>query len=104
MTRVYELFPAELATLAQACRVADLLARIDATLASEDLVGEGSMGQARPHVLLQASVEQRKVLASLLVQLALPEPGEEFGAVRSPVARAAAQARWRGQRLGNAGM
>jgi len=97
---VYELSPAELATLAQAARVVDVLARLDAELAAGELTVTGSTGQPRAHPLLSASAEQRRVLDSLLRSLALPMPGEAEGHRRSPSAQAAAQARWRAQRSG----
>jgi hypothetical protein len=98
VTRVYELSPAELATLAQAARVVDLLGRIDGELAAADMTVEGSMGQLRPHPLLQASGDQRRTLDGLLRSLNLPMPGEDEGRRRSPAAVQAAQARWRAER------
>jgi hypothetical protein len=94
----YELSAAEVETLGQACRVADVLARIDAELMDSDLVVEGHHGQPRSHPLLAASADQRRVLDALFRSLALPMPGEAEGRRRSPVA--AAQARWRAQRSG----
>jgi hypothetical protein len=96
----YELSAAEVETLGQACRVADVLARIDAELMDSDLVVEGHHGQPRSHPLLAASADQRRVLDALFRSLALPMPGEAEGRRRSPVAVAAAQARWRAQRGG----
>lgn len=94
----YDLSPAETETLRQACRVSDLLARIDSELTGADVAVAGSMGQVRSHPLLQASADQRRVLDSLLRSLALPMPDEEEGRRVTPAARAVAQARWRGQR------
>ena len=98
ITRVYDLSPGEVATLRQAARVADLLARIDAELAAGPVTVEGSMGQLRSHPLLQVSADQRRVFDGLLRSLALPFPAEEQGRRRSPAAVAAAQERWRVQR------
>jgi hypothetical protein len=95
----YELSPGELETLRQAVVVVDQLARADAVLReSPDLLVEGSMGQARPHPLLAASVELRRTLDGLIRSLSLPMPDEHIGRRRSPTAVAAAQARWREQR------
>jgi hypothetical protein len=94
----YELSPAELGILAQATRVVDLLARIDAELAEAKLTVAGSTGQLRPHPLIAASADQRRVLDSLFRSLQLPMPGEAEGHRRSPAAVAAAQARWRAER------
>jgi hypothetical protein len=98
VTAVYELSPAELATLAQAARVVDVLARADAELAGADLTVTGSTGQPRAHPLLSATADQRRVLDALLRSLSLPMPGESEGHRRAPAAVAAAQARWRAQR------
>jgi hypothetical protein len=95
ITGTYELAPAELELLRQACRVADHLARIDAALMDSDVIVEGYAGQPRSHPLLQASAEQRRVLDALFRSMALPMPDEKTGRRRSPAAVAAAQARWR---------
>jgi len=95
VTGAYDLSPAELELLRQACRVADNLARIDAILADSDLVVEGYAGQPKSHPLLAASADQRRVLDGLFRSMALPMPDEETGRRRSPAAVAAAQARWR---------
>jgi hypothetical protein len=100
----YDLNPGEVETLRQACRVADQLARIDATLLDcDDLVVEGHHGQPRAHPLLATSADQRRVLDALLRSLALPMPDEAEGRRRSPQARAAAQARWRREVEGRRG-
>jgi hypothetical protein len=96
----YELNPGELEALRQACRVSDVLARLDAELAAAPVVVAGSTGQDRAHPLLAAAADQRRVLESLLRSLALPMPDEAEGRRRSPAARGAAQARWRAQRSG----
>lgn len=98
--RVYELSPAEVTLLEEACRVKDLLGRVTEQLAAGDLLVDGSMGQDRANPLLRESVELRKVLNMLLLSLALPMPDEVAGRVRSPQAQAAAQARWRSQGVG----
>lgn len=97
VTPEYDLFPAELALLEQACRTVDTIALMDAELAVTGVMTEGAMGQPRPNGLLSQLVEHRKVLNQLLVSLALPMPGEEYGAIRSPQQHAAAQARWRAE-------
>lgn len=94
----YDLAPAELELLRQACRVVDVLDRIDTTLMDSEMVVEGHTGQPRPHPLLAASVMQRQVLDGLLRSLALPLPDEDAGRRRSKSAMAVAQARWRAQR------
>src|SRR5260370_355154 len=78
---------AELATLAQAARVIDVLARADAELADAgELTVTGSTGQPRAHPLLAATADQRRVLDGLLRSLSLPMPGEAEGHRRSPSA------------------
>lgn len=56
----YELSAAEVETLQQACRVADILARVDVVLMDSDLVVEGHHGQPHAHPLLAASADQRR--------------------------------------------
>ena len=92
---VYDLAPAEFALLAQACAVVDVLARADVELKRDDLTVLGSVGQVKAHPLLAATADQRRVLDVLIRGLGLPMPGEDEGRRRSPVAMAAAQARWR---------
>lgn len=94
----YDLSAAEVETLRQACRVVDVLARIDVALMDSELVVEGHHGQPRAHPLLAASADQRRVLDGLFRSMALPLPDESAGRRRSPAAVAAAQARWREQR------
>ena len=91
----YELSASELESLRQACRVVDLLARLDEQLAAEDLTVVGSTGQPRAHPLLASSAEQRRVLDEMMRALSLPMPNEVEGRRRSPSALVAAQARWR---------
>lgn len=100
VTGTYELAPAEVELLRQACRVTDNLVRIDAALIEDGPVVEGYNGQPRPHPLLAASADQRRVLDALIRSMALPMPGETEGRRRSPAAVANAQARWRAQRSG----
>jgi hypothetical protein len=96
VTAEYGLNPAELESLRQAARVADVLARLDAEMADAPVTVSGSMGQLWAHPLLQVSADQRRVLDGLLRSLALPMQGEDVGRRRSPTAREAANARWRG--------
>jgi hypothetical protein len=98
VTGTYELSPAELETLRQACRTVDLLARLDAVLAVQDPVQESAAGTPKAHPLLAAAADQRRVLSGLFRDLALPMPDEVTGRRRAPAAVAAAQARWRAQR------
>ena len=97
VTGAYDLAPAEVELLRQACRVADNLARIDAALLDSDVVVEGYNGQPRSHPLLASSADQRRVLDGLIRSMALPMPDEAEGRRRSPAAVANAQARWRSQ-------
>jgi phage terminase small subunit len=99
VTSDFDLDPAEVTALGQACRLLDLLARADVELIEADsLTVEGSTGQPRAHPLLEATNEMRRTLGELLSRLALPLPDEVEGRYRSPGQLRAAQARWRGQR------
>ena len=91
----YELDPAEHELLAAACRSLTELERVEKALAAGPLTVEGSMGQPVPNPLLAEARAHRKVIESLLRNLALPMEGESVGRVRSPAARDAAKARWR---------
>jgi hypothetical protein len=103
MTGAYEFTPGEAAILGEACRVRDLLARLDAALAAGPLVVAGSKGQDRPAPLLAPAARQRQVLDQLLRSLALPFPEEREGRRRSPAAVAAAQERWRKRKKASGG-
>lgn len=98
LTAAYVFSPGELELVRQVCHAVDLIAEMDARLAKEDLLVRGSMGQPRPHPLIAAVGQQRRVLETLLRALALPMPDEVEGRRRSPEKVAAAQARWREQR------
>lgn len=100
ITCTYELSPAEVTLLEQACRVADLLVRVDAELAAGPLTVLGSEKQPRAHPLLASRAEQTRLLDGLLRSMALPLPDESEGARRSPQQVAAARARWRQQKTG----
>jgi hypothetical protein len=97
VTGAYELSPAELETLRQACRTVDMIARLDAVLAVQDPVQETAAGTPKAHPLLASVADQRRVLTGLFRDLSLPMPDEMTGRRRAPAAVAAAQARWRAQ-------
>lgn len=91
----YELSPGELAILERACRLMDRLAVIDNITARSAPAVKGSRDNLRPNPVWQSAIEHEKALDMLIRSLALPMPGEQEGAVRSPEQRAKAQARWR---------
>src|SRR5262245_32410302 len=95
---VYELTVPELELLRQAARVADLIDRLEAELAGDDLVVPGSRGQRAVNPLLDRLTTQRRLMESLLRSMALPFPEEHQGRVRSPARAAAAMERWRKER------
>ena len=97
VTSRYDLAPHEAELLRQACRVVDLLARVDVALMDSELVVEGHAGQPRAHPLMAASVMQRSVLDGLFRSMGLPMPDEDEGRRRSKSAVAVARARWRSQ-------
>lgn len=65
----YDLMPHESRLLGQACRVADVVADLDAVVAAEGVMG--SDGRAHPAVV--EGRQQRLALARLLVALRLPD-------------------------------
>ena len=95
---VYVLAPAEVLSLARACKTVDLLDEVDAAIADYGVVASGSRGQPVPNRLLMARCELERSLDMLIRSLALPMPDEAAGRRRSPSAAAAAQARWRDHR------
>ena len=99
----YTLRPDELAVLADACRTADIVARLDAALVDAPLTVTGSARQLREHPLLSERRQQAAHLARLLHQLRLTDDNDEVLTPaerrkrenRSARGRRAANARWR---------
>ena len=94
----YDLDAAELVILTAACRQADDVALLEATIADNGATVTGSQGQPRLNAALTEVRQGRIALAKLLAELRLPSDEDE-GAGRSPAAvraRAAAQVRWAG--------
>ncbi len=94
----HELRPDELAVLLGAARTADELDRLEAELATAEVVVAGSTGQERPNGLFREAREHRKTLAGLLKQLGLVESDQDGGTVVplhiSAARRAAVNTRW----------
>jgi len=92
----YILTPAELTMLAEACRTADELTRLEQALRElPELTVPGSMGQPRPHPLLQEVRNHRLLLERLTSALNLPDDFQEVGLRPGQRhARTAALARW----------
>jgi hypothetical protein len=92
----YVLTPAELANLAEACRTADELDRLErAVRALPELTTTGSMGQVKPHPLLAEVRAHRMLLERLTTALCLPNVDQEQGSTAAQRhARKAALARW----------
>jgi hypothetical protein len=91
----YELSVPETELLRQACQVSDLIGRLEAALAADDLIQPGSRGQPVANPLVDRLTAQRRLLESLIRSLALPMPGEHEGRRRSPQQVAAVTERWR---------
>jgi hypothetical protein len=90
----YKLRPDEVFVLESACRTADWIARLEASMEGQPLVVKGSMGQDREHPLLSEARQQRALLARLLAQLKLPEEGSMVQETAATKARKAAMSRW----------
>jgi hypothetical protein len=90
--------PDELAVLESACRTADQVAGLEATLAGAPTMIAGSTGQLVLHPAIAELRLQRQLLASLLGRLDVPEVdaiGSEWeNLTNSQRARKAARARW----------
>jgi hypothetical protein len=93
----YELRPDEARLLADACREADIIDRLEEELAGAPLIVKGSMGQLVASPLVSEVRQHRTVLAGLLKSLKLPDTPAEAERRQTEVseqARAAARARW----------
>jgi hypothetical protein len=93
----YDLRPDEVRLLADACREADIIDRLEEELAGAPLVVKGSMGQLVASPLVSEVRQHRTVLAGLLKSLKLPDTPAEAERRQTAVseqARAAARARW----------
>src|SRR4051794_27952245 len=102
---LYVLNPAETSILAEACRTADELSRLErAVRALPSLVAEGSTGQPRSHPLLEEVRRHRVLLERLTASLALPDEDEESGMRPGQKhAQRAARGRWKeSNRVSNA--
>lgn len=93
----YDLRPDEVRMLADACREADLVQRLEDELADAPLMVKGSQGQLVASPLVSEVRQHRSVLAALLKSLKLPDSpagAQQKSALVSEQARAAARARW----------
>lgn len=93
----YELRPDELRVLADCCREADIIERIEEELATADLMVKGSMGQQVVSGLVSEVRQHRATLAGLLSKLKIPDTPASSArkkAVVSEQARSAVRARW----------
>lgn len=93
VTDQFELDPAELALLGQACLTLDELIRLEKAMKTADLLVEGSKGQPVSNPLLTQVREHRRLLDALCRSLALPVDGAQVGARRDGQRSKAAVAR-----------
>lgn len=91
----YVLRPDELRVLEDACRTADLIVELEATMAGEDLIATGSQGQPVAHPLLSELRQYRALLRGQMRSLNLPDEDGRAASAVSAKAREAAHARWR---------
>jgi hypothetical protein len=96
VVEVYQLTAGEMEMLAQACRTADELDRLEMAVRDlPDLVVSGSTGQAKAHPLLAEVRAHRQLLERLTTALALPNVDQQEGSTAAQRhARKAAVARW----------
>lgn len=93
----YELRPDEVRILADACREADIIERLENELVDADLMVKGSMGQLVASPLVSEVRQHRTTLAGLLTKLKIPDSpagAARKRAVVSQQAVKAARARW----------
>lgn len=97
VTGTYDLTDSELALLLEACRTADNLDQLAATIAEHGPMVVGSNGQPVVNPALTEARGQRIVLHRLIAALALPDPkGAMVPTTATTKARTAAAARWAG--------
>lgn len=80
----YDLRPDEVRLLADGCREADIIERLEAELADAPLMVKGSMGQLVASPLVSEVRQHRAVLAGLLKSLKLPDAPAEAQDVARP--------------------
>jgi hypothetical protein len=94
--QVVEFMPSELTILELACKTADDIAALEATLAGEGVIVSGSKGQLRINGAVPELRLQRAALAKLVQALEVDEDeAKPHQSQASRKASAAAQARWR---------
>lgn len=99
----YDLRPDEIRVLADACREADIVERLELELRDAPLMVKGSQGQLVASPLVSEVRQHRTVVAALLKALHLPDTdsqGAQKAQKDSEAARAAARARWDRKRTG----
>jgi hypothetical protein len=102
VTEAYEFRPDELRILADACREADLIDRLEDEIQDSPLIVKGSMGQPAPSPLMTEIRQHRATLKTLLVALKLGEVEDAAprgmsshrGVTPSEAGRRAARRRW----------
>ncbi len=98
----YDLRPDEVRVLADACREADLVERLEVDLRDEPLMVKGSQGQLVASPLVSEVRQHRMVLSALLKALKLPDTNataKQKDERVSEQARKAARARWERPRV-----
>ena len=97
VTRSYDLRPDEVRVLVDACREVDLIERMQAEVAGDELLATGYQGQPVAAPLVSEIRQHRTVLAGLLKSLKLPDTDSQAAQkaeLDSQKAREAARARW----------
>jgi hypothetical protein len=91
VVRENELSAIEFPLLHQTCRVVDILDDLYREKAQMTAIVSGSNGQPRVNPILAEIREQTAILDRLIVGLAIPLPGEQYGTRRTGAARAKAK-------------
>lgn len=90
----YDLRSDEARVLADACREADLIDRIESEMSDSPMIVKGSMGQPAINPMVSELRQHRGTLARMLGQLKLPDEPGEGGSGESNQQRAAVNTRW----------
>lgn len=94
-TGKYDFRPDELQVLRDACRTADIIAKLEGEMEGQALTVKGSQGQPVANPMLAELRQYRALLRGHLKSLNLPDEDGRAGESRSSAARRAANARWK---------
>ena len=96
LTHAFAFHAGELAILELFCAARDRIATMETLLAETGVMIPGSRGQMVMSPLINQIAVQSTLADRLMLSLSLPADGEQVGQRRTPQAKLAANARWKG--------